>query len=339
MTEDAGKLDLRILKYKNHIRKNPQKPYGYYCMGKLLGMADRFAEAERYLLQALDMDPGYTAAAIGMVETSVRAGHPAKAAKLYSRYANTIIDGKNIRRLKLVRAVSSLANCKVFSPDSLGLLARIRTKLEFRLLQNVYKKDPGYLLANLLLGMLYLKNGNASDQAIAIFNTCAGMEGLTDSLRWSFVKALARDNPAILQNTEIAGRFERMPSPNCPASYVNTVFSTLTRTGDNRKVRRFSESMPDFEKVLSLSNLWNYVVFNGEHAENDPLVHKSCKKLIHAGWIDRVVAGAVYQIKTNGSKDPLTAEKKILHLFGFPSPNQPHTNSINTPPSPSTRIL
>ena len=64
-------MDIRIIKYEQYIKENPEKAYGFYCLGRLYFNLGKYNAAENYFKKALSLDEGYTRAIIALIELYV----------------------------------------------------------------------------------------------------------------------------------------------------------------------------------------------------------------------------------------------------------------------------
>ncbi|MGI6778933.1 MAG: tetratricopeptide repeat protein [Acetivibrionales bacterium] len=316
MAEKNSKVGLRILKYKNYIKKHPQKPYGYYCLGHLYITEGKYKTAEQFFSKALSLNSGYTLAKIGLIKCFICRGKILKAVRFYNANMEEI-NSKQIFIKKLIRNISSCwDNNLAFSHQ--GLFPSIILKYSIKALETLYKSKPCNIVATLILCIYYLAKGDIEGKALSVYNSCVCMDAITDSMRWTLVKTLSTANPDIFENTAIAEKFSRLPEPNCPPLYANKIFeAALKYRGSMSKAKIIFESMEKPDKVISLLNLWEYTRQCSEASLYDVSVYRCCSILLKAGWVDKVLAGAVKSIKKMNIVHDLKQEERILHLFGY----------------------
>lgn len=316
MELNQKRLDLRMLKYKNYIRRHPQKAYGYYCMGKLKLTMDQHKDAVELFNKALSLDDGFIYARIGLVECFITRGRLVKASNYFHRHAKSF-SKKNIHMLRLINSVSSYYSSAALDTNNMGFFKLAVLKYELYSLKSRYGREPANIVAGLLLCINYLLSEVTDEKAVAIYNECVGLEGLCDSMRWAIVNKLSKDNPAILKNIEIAAMFESIPDKDCSSVYVNTIFEAFLKNKSIKEIKRILDGINESEKVLSLSNQWKYVLECMENSIYDISVYKCCKRLIGAGWVDNILAGTLYRLKELKIIENIGNEEKVLSLFGY----------------------
>lgn len=316
MQKKDSRVDIRIVKYKNYIKKHPQKPYGYYCLGQLNILASRYKDAEKYFAKALLLDNNYTYAKVGLIKALIYRKKVLKAVHLYNKY-NDEINQKKVFVNKLVRGISSCWGKKELDGKKQGLFSAIYFKYVVQVLNNLFNSQIDNLVLNLVLCIYYLSREDKTDKALVVYNNCVKLDGLTDKMRWALVKALSTANPAIYKDSEIAGKFSKVPVPNCPSAYANKIFEVFLRQGKIKKAKAVFEDIENPDKVISQSNLWEYVNLCTKNSYYDISVYMCCSRLLKAGWINNVLAHALRKIKELNIVSDTKQEEKVLKLFGY----------------------
>ena len=310
------KIDIRMLKYKNYIKKHPQKAYGYYCMGELLLMVGECMAAEEYFNKALSADSGFARAGIGLIGAYAYRGKFLKAARYYGTNIETL-KRRRIYGIKLAGVLSCAYANGAFSGKQRGLLSVLIYKYEIKVLNDLYNKDPGNLAANLLLCIDCLNACRTDYKAVVIYNTCVNLDGLCDGMRWKLIKLLSADDPSILDNKELADKFSGMPDASCGAEYINTIFEAALEQKTVEKARKLLKSIKDGGKSPSSRSLWKYVKRCMEDSIYDASVLNCCRKLISNGWIDSVTVEAMKKMKELRIAARTEQEDRILELYGY----------------------
>jgi len=315
---NSRQLDLIILKYKNYIRRYPQKAYGYYCMGMLHLLSGEYKAAEEFLNKSLSMDNNLTRARIGIIESYICRNRYSRAVHYYNKHYFEL-NAKNVYKVKLARAVSSIHdNNRLYSKPS-GLIHTLINKYEMQSIHSFYKKDPGNLLANLILCLDYIHTVMSGDRAAVVYNTCVYMDGLSDKLRWNVIKMISKETPSVYRNTGLAGKFSGIPDKNCPSEYINTIFEAAIKSGEIRKLNRLFNSIAEADRILTPSNIWKYIYLCREASVYDASVFKSCRKLLKSGWVDIVTVQVMNKLKELHIAQNTDYEDRILELYGYES--------------------
>jgi tetratricopeptide (TPR) repeat protein len=316
MELNQKKLDLRMLKYKNYIRRHPKKAYGYYCMGKLKLTMGQHKDAVELFNKALFLDDEFIYARIGLIECHIAKRRLVKASGYFQSHAESFAK-KNIHMLRLVKAVSSYCGRTDLDTNHMGLFQLVVFRYEIFSLKNSYIRDPANIVTNLLLCINYLSSKVSDDKAMVVYNTCVRLDGLCDNMRWAIVNKLSKDDLSILENIEIAAMFDAIPDKDCPSVYINTIFEASLKTKSIKEIKKIFNSINENDKVLSLPNQWKYILKCTENSIYDISVYKCCKKLIGAGWVDNILAETLYRLKELKIIENTANEEKVLGLFGY----------------------
>jgi tetratricopeptide (TPR) repeat protein len=320
MTElSRRRIDLRMLKYKNYIRRHPEKAYGYYSLGKLKLIVGQHKEAVQLFNKALSLDNKFVYARIGMIEYYISRRKSAEACRYFGKHSGSFTE-KNIHMIRLIKAVSSFYVSNIPDLNHLNIFQLAVRKYEFFLLRNRLDRDPANTVAVLLVCINSLFTGATDENAMALYSKCIGLRGLCDNMRWAIISRLSEKEPSLLRDLEIASMFDRIPDRDCPQAYINTIFEAFVKTKDIKEVKRLFNSIPENDKILSLPNQWKYILKCTENSFYDLSVYKCCRRLINAGWVDNILAGTLFMLKELKITEKTEDEEKILNLFGYDTP-------------------
>lgn len=301
----------KIKKYKEYIKENPDKPHGYYYLGKIYFSEENNKKALNYFKKAIRIDSNYMFAQIGLIEIFITQSKIIKALNLYKKNHNKIIS-KRIFIKKLIKAVSSKYYMNLFKE---GFLATFTLKRTIKHLNKMFNNDPYNILANLLLCIYYLDNEVSNDRALTLYYLCLNLEGLNDNMRWDLVKAIAKDNQSIYQNVDIAKKFESLPTNNCTDEYKMFILKAALYEGRIKKIVRLADMLKADSGAMALSDQWKLVDLCNDESIINETAYNFCTNLVNKGWVDSVVAEFLKKmIKEKFYCEP---QAKTLSLFGY----------------------
>src|SRR5690554_6276228 len=225
MKNKTEKIDIRIVKYEQYVKENPNKAYGFYCLGRLYFSLGKYNTAENYFKKALSVDENYTRAIIALIELYVYRKKFIKAVYLFSKHRQDI--NKNyIFRVKLVRGVSSFySKNDFFRTGSIGFLKRLFLKNTMRYARELVPKESSNIVLKIILCMYYLKTEENNIFVMQMFKTCVYWDGLDDHLRWELLKALSDSGNNLVYDMNIAKKFTSIPHSNCSDEYAGIILA------------------------------------------------------------------------------------------------------------------
>lgn len=317
MKNKTGKIDIRIVKYEQYVKENPQKAYGFYCLGRLYFILGKHKTAENYFKKALLLDEGYTRAIIALIELYVYRKKFIKAVYLFSKHRQDI--NKNyIFRVKLVRGVSSFySKDDFFRTGSIGFLKKLFLKNTMRYAKDLVPKESSNIVLKIILCMYYLKTGENNIFVMQMFKTCVYWDGLDDHLRWGLLKALSDSGNNLVYDMYIARKFTSIPHSNCSDEYAGIILAASMLKGDVTKASEIYNLANKYNKKLAPEIMWRYVYWCEENSFYDNSVYDCCKKLIKLGWMDRVVARTLLVFKDKSNVKLSKRDEQILKLYGY----------------------
>lgn len=317
MKNKTKKMDIRILKYEEYVKKHPQKAYGYYCLGRLHLMTGKYKLAEEYFNKSLAKDSDYVLAKVGLIEASVFKKKFLKAVYLFTKYRRDIID-KYIYRVKLVRGVSSFyRKDDIFRNQGGGLFSVLLLNYSIHYIKKLVDKEASNIVLKLILCMYYLKTGEKSFYTVQLFKTCVYWDGLDDTLRWTLIERLAELGDKLFYDVDIARKFSTIPDSKCSNEYVSMIFNTALRKNDKAKIVRVYEAANKYNKSISTGLLWRYICWSKDNSFFDPSVYDCCKKLMKLGWMDKVIAHMLLKFEEKKAVKLEDETEKALKLFGY----------------------
>lgn len=305
--EPYTKIDISILKYKTYISKYPDKAYGYYCLGNLYFLSDNYKRAEDYYKRALLRNNRYIHAVIGLIQLYVFRKKFFRAVNLYDRY-NEAIQSKKIYVRKLAGTLSAVYRTSIVETST--------PLIVFNPLRRLLTGKKENLVTDLLLCIYYLSKRQRDPQAMVIFKKCIFMDNIDDNLRWDLLNILVRQDRSLSGNTEIASLFQTLPD-NCTSEYANIILDSAFTNGSNMKIKNIYKVLNNYDRVISSSNLWKYIYWNRDRRNYDITVYNCCRRLLKIGWMDRLLAETLLNLKQLNIANPTAKESKLLNLYGY----------------------
>ncbi|NLC19686.1 MAG: hypothetical protein GX757_10825, partial [Clostridiales bacterium] len=260
MAEQKLRLDIRIIKFQDYIRRKPDRPFGYYGIGVLYMLSGKPSVADKMFTHALKINPDYTPAKLGKLEYFLSERKYISAARYYKKNADSF-SNKRIYIVRIERITSQLYLTRGFYRYAKRFIRLVSFSEKLGFLQRMFSSGSDNPVASLLLAMFYLKHGNKDNRAQVLYNLCVGMEGINDRLRWDLVKAISEQQPAILKDAKIGGLFKNIPDSAIGNEYTDFLASLFIAQQNQEKVlKAFSvfhkrHALPD-KKVL-----WKYLHF------------------------------------------------------------------------------
>lgn len=316
---DKDKIDIRVVKYEDYIKKHPQKAYGYYCLGNLHLMTNRYKLAEEYFQKSLAVDANHTLSVIGLIEAYVFRRKFLKAVYLFSKHRQRIID-KYIYRVRLVRGVSSFySKADLFRIGAKGLFSVLFMKYTMYYVKKLVDSESNNIVLKLILCMYYLNSEEKSFYIIQLFKTCIYWDGLEDTFRWAMIKRLSQMGEKLYYDISIARKFTTIPDANCTDEYVDMIFSTALDSGNSGRITGVYGTAGKYNKNISPRLMWRYVQWSRENSFYDPTVYDCCKKLVKLGWMDNVLANTMLKFREKNAVKLGNEAERALRLFGYMS--------------------
>lgn len=316
MFDQKLRLDIRIVKFQDYIRRKPESPFGYYGLGVQYLLAGKPAMADRMFISALKINPSYMPAHMGKLEYLLAEKKFLAAARYFHRNRDSF-EKKKIYMNRIHRITSRLYLARGFYRHAKS----IRSMFVFRdgvgILQRMFASCPENPIVNLLLGMYMLKEGREDERALEIYNLCASMEEIDDKLRWDMIQALSLKNPDILNNENIAGMFYTIPEGAYGKDYANFLITRFIHQRNREKVVKAFSDLVKKHALPDKKTLWQYLLFCYEENIWNSMLAVCCQKLITGGWIDRFVASVANELVQRSLMDNTAETDKILALYGY----------------------
>lgn len=316
MFDQKLRLDIRIVKFQDYIRRKPENPFGYYGLGVQYLLAGKPAQADRMFMEALKINPSYMPAHLGKLEYLLSEKKFLSAARYFHRNRDSF-RRKKIYMNRIHRMTSQLYLSRGFYRHT----GRIRSLFVFKdgvgILQRMFNTSSENPIVSLLLGMYMMKTGREDERALVIYNLCVAMEGIEDKLRWDMIQVLSVENPNILRNENIAGMFFSIPEAVYGKDYVNFLITRFIRQRDREKVVKAISDLIKKHALPDKKTLWQYLLFCHEENIWNPTLAPCCQKLVAVGWVDRFVASVTKDLVQRGLMDNTSEIDKILALYGY----------------------
>lgn len=317
MKNEIEKIDAKIAKYKQYIRKYPRKAYGFYCVGRLYFMLKKYKIAENYFKKALSVDENYVRAKVALIELYVFRKKFMKAIYLFSKYRQDIND-KYIFRVKLVRGVSSFySENNFFRTAPVTFLKNLCLKFSMNRARNLVVKESSNIVLKIILCMYYLKAGENNIFVMQMFKICVYWDGLDDYLRWELLKALSDSGDNLIYDMNIARKFSTIPHHNCSDEYAGMILGASMFKENIAKTEEIYNRANKYDKKLAPQILWRYVYWCKKNSFYRYSAYDSCKKLIELGWVDRIIAEILLIFKDKNIIKLTKDDEHVLKLYGY----------------------
>jgi len=310
------RVDIRIIKFQDYIRRKPDRPFGYYGLGVQFLLLDSPGLADKMFTQALKKKPDYILAKLGRLEVLLVENRFVAAARYY-RKNSSAFSGRKIYAKRIHEIVSNIYTRRGFSV----YINRLRSSLVFDekigVLHKMLGSDAQNPVVNILLSMYYLKSENNCDKAMMLHNMCIGLEGINDRLRWDLLQAISKKQPAILNDAEIAGLFRTIPEQAYKTDYLNLILSCFIAKQDTEKINDAFSELGKRQIMPSKKIMWEYIHFCSSNNIWNSTVALYCQYLVENGWINSFLSQVALQLKNKGLADPGCRMFKILSLYGY----------------------
>jgi tetratricopeptide (TPR) repeat protein len=316
MADQKMRLDIRLVKFQDYIRKKPNSPFGYYGMGVQYMLSGKPALAERMFARALKIDADYVPAKLGRLEYLLCDGKFLAACRYYHKNSGCF-SAKRIYLNRIQRVASRLYRTRSFYRQSRRLGSMLLFANGYGLLQRMFDNEPDNPVVNLLLAMFFLKAHSQDERARVVYNLCVRMEGIADKLRWDLLQALTKEQPGLLQDPGIAGLFSAIPESAVGSKYASFLLSTFIRQQDQDKALKAFSDLQKSHSYPDGKTLWKYLHFCRSNNLWSPSLTVCCQKLAGSGWIDSFLAGMVKELKNRGMAENTRELDKLLSLYGY----------------------
>lgn len=316
MLDQKYRLEIRLLKFQDYIRRKPNSPFGYYGLGVQYMLSGKPAAAERMFSHALKIDPLYTPAKLGRLEILLYTRKYLAATRYYQKNADCF-KKKNIYGLRIGRATSQLYCSRSFFRHMGNMRSTFVFGERFGMLQKMFDSNTGNLVAALLLAMHFLKQQREDARAHEIYRSCVQMPGLNDKLRWDLVQILSKEQPAILEDPAIACMFEAMPDGVGNSEYASFLLSQFIKQQDQDKVLKAFSELQKKHLYPDRKTLWQYIYFCRKKNLWTPLLTNCCQRLLSCGWVDGLLADTVRELKVRGLAENTREMDALLSLYGY----------------------
>lgn len=316
MTDQKMRLELRQIKFTDYIRRKPDSPFGYYGLGVQYMQLGKPAQADRMFERALKIDGNYLPAMLGKLEFLLTGGRFLAACRYYRKNRQSF-SGKKVYLKRVQGLTSQLYRTRSFFRHTRSLRSMVAFSKSHGPLQRMFDNEPDNPVVNLLLAMFFLKNRQEDERARVIYNLCVRMEGIGDKLRWDLLQSLSAENPAILQDDEIAGMFNNIPEGAYGKQYASFLLSRFMQQQDKNKVLKAFSDLHKHHFLPDRKTLWLYLRFCRERNLWNPSMLACCQKLMASGWVDGFVAKMVEELKNRGMAENTRELDRLLNLYGY----------------------
>jgi tetratricopeptide (TPR) repeat protein len=311
MDRDNIYTDIKFIKLMDYTARYPEKSIGYFCLARLCMDSGRYDAAGDYLKKALSGSRRPAPVIIAAIENCVKQGKFLKAANYYEKHRH-ILESKNISRQRTARAVTS-----IFESER-KILNRKTGIVPLQLLQPVsslFGKKEDNLVTILLLAMHKAVNKDMGERALLLYNKILNMNGVSDGFRWHLLKLLGRRAPSLFASRSTASLFTCIPK-GCSTQYANIIFDTALESDNRARIAQILECLGRQNLPVSPSTMWKYVVWCRNESILDDYVREYCRRLVKAGWVDRILLGTLADLRDKKGISLSSEENRYLELFG-----------------------
>lgn len=316
MTDQKMRLDIRLIKFQDYIRKKPNSPFGYYGMGVQYMLSGKPAMAERMFARALKVNADYVPAKLGKLEYLLWDGKFLAACRYYRKNSGCF-SGRKIYLHRIQRFTSRLYRTRGFYRQSRSLGALLMFADGNGLLQRMFDNEPDNPVVNLLLAMFFLKTRKEDERARVVYNLCVRMPGVADRLRWDLVQMISKEQPAVLEDPGIAALFSAIPEGAVGSKYAGFLLSAFMQQQDRNKVLKAFADLQKSHTYPDAKTLWKYLYFCRSGNLYSPSLAACCQKLAGSGWMDSFLAAMVKELKNRGMAENTRELDRLLSLYGY----------------------
>lgn len=316
MADQKMRLELRIIKFQDYIRRKPESPFGYYGIGVQYMLSGKPASAERMFARALKIDPSYVPAKLGKLEYLLFDGKLLAACRYYRKNASDI-SAKKVYFYRAQKIASQIYRTRRFSHQLRSSGSFYLFSERYGLLQKMFDNERDNPIVNLILAMFFLRKRREGERARVVYNLCVRMEGITDKLRWDLLQTLSKEQPAILQDLDIAAKFSGIPEGCFSSKYASFLLSSFMRQQQQSKVLKAYSDLQKNHATPDEKTLWKYLHFCRSRNLWSPSLTACCHKLASSGWIDSFIASMVKELKSRGMAENTRELDKLLELYGY----------------------
>ncbi len=310
------RIDIRIIKFQDYIRRKPKSPFGYYGLGIQYMLSNEHNLADKMFTQSLKIQPSYMPAKLGKLECYLVQSRFTAAARYYQKNKDTFTAKKIY-----INGINRISSSLYISRDFFVSLRKFRSLFVFNerigILQRMYNNSIENPVVNILLAMNHINEQSVDDRSLMLYNLCANMIGIIDKLRWELVEIISKKQPLILQDEAIAGLFQSIPENAYKTDYLNFLLSTFIKQQNKEKVlKTFSQLLED-NVVPDNKTCWKFIDFCNNNSIYNSTVASLCKKLIEDGWVNNSLASSAFMLKDKGVVGSNNKMFKTLELYGY----------------------
>lgn len=325
------RMEIRIVKYQDYIKRHPDKPYGHYCLGVLNHRAGRQAQAIACLKKALQLKEDYAPAILEWLSIMLDQGDYRAAARLYAKHRD-IFRCCRIYRVRLHRLLGALYNRPGPVPEGFrGFFGWFRegTMSLRRLIGGsqparrsggfaaLFDTDPTNPVTNIVLAIRHLRRGSDSPGAMSLYHLCHDLEGLPDNLRWDLVRRLSRALPGFMEDERILSLFDAVPDNMADPGQANRLLRHFLSTRREDSILASIRTMQAGHIAISNRNQWRFVQYCVETGRPDKSLVPCLRNLISQGWVDSVLARAASMLFEAGLLIRAGDVNRVLTLYGY----------------------
>lgn len=316
MSDQKYRLDIRIIKFQDYIRRKPGNPFGYYGLGVQYMFSGKPSQAERMFSQALKIDPEYVPAKLGRLEVLLAEKKLLSACRYYQQNAE-VFRQKKLFITRIQRMTSELYRSRGFYRYTGTLKSIFVFGERFGVLRRMFDSETDNMVAAILLAMFLIKRRTEDKYACSVFKRCVGMDGINDRLRWDLMQALSKELPSIWEDPCIAGMFSTIPDGACSNRYASFLLSRFIQQQNEEKVLKAFALLYKNHIFPDRKTQWQYLYFCRTREIWNPAMFSCCQKLLASGWVDSFVASTVKELKKRGMAENSREADNLLSMYGY----------------------
>lgn len=308
------RLDIRIIKFQDYLRRKPNRPFGYYGLGVQYMLSGKLHMADRMFTHALKLDPGYISAILGKLEVQLTQNRYAAAAAYYNKNKELFLSKRiNIKRIN--RLTSRFYTSRTLGSHGTGLYLWLFLRENLSVLKGIQNKTIDNPVADIIIAMFCLKDGRKDEKALSLYRKCVELDEINDRLRWDLLKALSDKQPEFMQNNKIAGLFSAIPENAFSTKYMDFLLINFIKAGNESKVLKAFTSMQSKHITPEKKTLWYYFNFCRERNIWNPSLSYCCQNLINTGWVDNRLLTVIKELNRRGLWENTRENNKFLTLY------------------------
>jgi hypothetical protein len=131
------------------------------------------------------------------------------------------------------------------------------------------------------------------------------------------LQTLSKDQPAVLQDPDIAGMFSSIPEGAVSSKYASFLLARFMQQKDPGKALKAFSELQKNHSYPDAKTLWKYLHFCRKGNFWSPSLTGCCQRLIGSGWVDGFLASMVRELRNRGMAENTRELDRFLSLYGY----------------------